>query len=106
MQAEIVRIQERTIVLAAVRLEHYIEELAVLVQKLVDVFDPDACFLLAEFGGNVQVIARSTTDAIDVGIIVRSLHGGGHAKAAAGIIPDSSLEAVRDARVARERGLR
>ena len=94
-EAEVVRIHERTIVIAAARLERYVEELAALAQKLIDLFDPDACFLVAEHQGDVQVIARSTTDAIDVGAIVRGLHGGGHARAAAAILPDSDLEAVR-----------
>ncbi|MDI7275143.1 MAG: CBS domain-containing protein [Anaerolineae bacterium] len=95
-EAEILRIQERAVLVAAVRLEDYVEELASVVHRLVDLFDPDAAFLLAEHERNVQVIARSTTDAIDVGAIVRGLQGGGHARAAAAIIPDSSLEAVRE----------
>lgn len=94
-EAEIVRIQERTILIAAARLERYVEELASVVHKLVDLFDPDAAFLLAEYEGAVQIVARSTTDAIDVGDIVRRLQGGGHAKAAAGVIPHSDLETVR-----------
>jgi tRNA nucleotidyltransferase (CCA-adding enzyme) len=95
-EAEFVHVQERTVIIAATRLEHYVEELAALVHKLVDLFDPDACFLLAEYQGHVQVIARSTTDAIDVGAILRQIHGGGHAKAAAAVVPDSSLDGVRE----------
>jgi tRNA nucleotidyltransferase (CCA-adding enzyme) len=95
-EAEIVRIHERNVVIAAVHLEEYVDELASVVHKLVDLFDPDACFLLAEYQGNIQLIARSTTGAIDVGAIARHLHGGGHAKAAAGVISGSSLDAVRD----------
>jgi tRNA nucleotidyltransferase (CCA-adding enzyme) len=94
--AEFLRVQERTIVVAALRLERYVEELAALAHKLVDLFDPDACFLLAEYQGHVQVIARSTTDAIDVGAIMRQLQGGGHAKAAAGVLPESTLDEVRE----------
>ncbi len=95
-EAEIMRIHEHAVLIAAVRLERYVEELASVVHRLVDLFDPDAAFLLTEHEQNVQVIARSTTDAIDVGAIVRGLQGGGHARAAAAIIPDSSLEAVRE----------
>ncbi len=94
-EAEVLRVQERTIVIASVHLERYVEELSSLVQRLVDLLDPDACFLLAEHQGNVQVIARSTTDAIDVGAIVRNLQGGGHAKAAAAVIANTDLETVR-----------
>ncbi|HOQ98786.1 MAG TPA: CBS domain-containing protein [Anaerolineae bacterium] len=94
--AEFLRVQERSIVIAAVRLERYVEELATLAHKLVDLFDPDACFLLAEYERNVQVIARSTTDAIDVGALLRQMHGGGHPKAAAAVVPESSLGAVRE----------
>ena len=95
-EAEIVQIQDRAILLATAHLERYVEELAALVHKLMDLFDPDACFLLAQYERTVQVIARSTTDAIDVGAIVRSLQGGGHARAAAAVLPSTTLEAVRE----------
>lgn len=95
-EAEVIRIQERTVLMATARLERYVEELAALAHKLVDLFDPDACFLLTEYQGDVQVIARSTTDAIDVGDIVRHLDGGGHSKAAAAMVPDTGLEEVRE----------
>ena len=82
-ESEVVRIQERSILMATLRLDHFVEELSALAQRLTDLFEPDACFLLAEHAGDVQVIARSATDAVDVGAIARQLHGGGHAKAAA-----------------------
>ncbi|MGQ9684463.1 MAG: CBS domain-containing protein [Anaerolineae bacterium] len=94
-ESEVVRIQERAILMATLRLDHYIEELSALAQRLADLFEPDACFLLAEYAGNVQVIARSTTDAVDVGAIARQLHGGGHAKAAAALVERASLAEVR-----------
>ena len=95
-EAEVLRVQERTVVIACVRLEHYVEELAALAHKLVDLFDPDACFLLAGYDSKVQVIARSTTDAIDVGAVLRSLQGGGHPKAAAAVLSDTEMDTVRE----------
>ena len=94
-ESEVVRIQERSILMATLRLDHFVEELSALAQRLTDLFEPDACFLLAEHAGDVQVIARSATDAVDVGAIARQLHGGGHAKAAAALVENTPLQEVR-----------
>jgi len=75
-------------------LDDYVDELSSLVHQLTTTYDPDGCFLLAECEGDVQVIARSTTEAIDVAAILRPLGGGGHSKAAAALVPRSTNAAV------------
>lgn len=70
------------------------EELSTLAHKLRDLLDPDALFLLVQTRGGVQLIARSTTDNIDVAEIAAHFGGGGHDRAAAGLIRSRSLESV------------
>lgn len=94
--AEVETVQGRSILIAPVVLDVYVDELSTLAHQLTDVYEPDGCFLLAEFERDVQVIARSTTDAIDVGAIVRHLGGGGHPKAAAALVQDTSIPEVRE----------
>jgi tRNA nucleotidyltransferase (CCA-adding enzyme) len=68
------------------------EELSSVAHKLRDVLDPDALFLLVNTRGGVQLIARSTSEDIDVAQIAARFGGGGHARAAAGMISDGELE--------------
>lgn len=81
----------RSICIAAIKLDRYVDELSSLVHPLMDMYEPDACFMLAEFENSVQIIARSTTDAIDVGGLLHGFGGGGHDKAAAGRVEGRDL---------------
>lgn len=72
------------------------EELSTLAHKLRDQLDPDAIFLLILTRGGVQLIARSTSDNIDVSAIAAHFGGGGHDRAAAGLIRDRDPKDVHD----------
>ncbi len=87
-------IRGRNICLASVALGRYVDELSTLVHQIVDMYEPDACFVLAEHENNIQIIARSTTDAINVANLLREFGGGGHSKAAAALIQKEKLEDV------------
>ena len=70
------------------------EELSTITHKLRDLLDPDALFTLVNTKSGVQFIARSTSDHINVAEIAAYFGGGGHERAAAGLIRDRSLEDV------------
>lgn len=70
------------------------EELSTIAHKLRDVLDPDALILLIATGGGVQLIARSTTDQINVGELAAAYGGGGHPRAAAALIHEDDPEAL------------
>jgi tRNA nucleotidyltransferase (CCA-adding enzyme) len=70
------------------------EELSTVAHKLRDLLDPDALILLVQTRSGVQLIARSTSDHIDVSNIAAQFGGGGHARAAAGLIRDRKLEDI------------
>ncbi len=70
------------------------EELSTIAHKLRDLLDPDALFLLVKTHSGVQMIARSTTDSIDVAEIAARFGGGGHSRAAASLIHGLDLEKV------------
>ncbi|MGD2058862.1 MAG: CBS domain-containing protein, partial [Anaerolineales bacterium] len=63
-----------------------VEEISTLAHKLRDVFDPDGLFVLVEMQDSIQMVARSATDALDVGDIAEFFGGGGHDRAAAALI--------------------
>ncbi|HBY07023.1 MAG TPA: hypothetical protein DEH22_04290 [Chloroflexi bacterium] len=62
------------------------EELSTVAHKMRDLLDPDAILLLITIRGGVQLIARSTSDQIDVAKIAAHFGGGGHSRAAAALI--------------------
>lgn len=83
------------IVTTAVRAPDYQEEISTLAHKLWDVLEPSALFVLVGLNDHVQLVARSTTNDIDVAEVATRFGGGGHARAAAALIRNRALESVR-----------
>lgn len=86
-----------TIVVSTARAEGYVEEISTLAHKIRDLYDPAGLFLLVDLGEHLQLVARSTTDAVDVGHIADHFGGGGHTRAAAALIRDRDMEAAKQA---------
>jgi len=84
-----------TILVAAATAEGYVEEISTLAHKIRDLYDPAGLFLLVDLGEHLQLVARSTSDAVDVGHITQHLGGGGHTRAAAALIRGETLEVTR-----------
>jgi len=82
----------QTILIAAVRVKEYVEEISSVAHQLNQLYDPSALFLLVQMGGQIQMVARSKTEAIDVAEITRAFGGGGHATAAAALIHSRGLK--------------
>jgi tRNA nucleotidyltransferase (CCA-adding enzyme) len=86
----------QTIVIATASALGYLEEISVLAHKLRDLYEPAALFLLVELESGTQMVARSTSDAVDVAGVARYFEGGGHSKAAAALVRDRPLSEVRE----------
>jgi tRNA nucleotidyltransferase (CCA-adding enzyme) len=65
---------------------HVDEEISTLAHKLRDLLDPDALFVVVYTQDGVRIVARSTSDAIDVSKVMAEFGGGGHDRAAAALI--------------------
>ncbi|MFN2146021.1 MAG: CBS domain-containing protein, partial [Anaerolineales bacterium] len=87
-------IHGNTVMVGRVDARHTDEELSTIAHKLRDLLDPDAIILLVEIGSGVQMIARSTSDQVNVGKIAKIFGGGGHPRAAAALIRESDIKAV------------
>ena len=88
-------IRGRSICISSVVLESYVDELSSLIHQIMDMYEPDACFMLAQHDQSIQIIARSTVNAINVADLLREFGGGGHSKAAAALVKGADLEHVR-----------
>lgn len=95
-EAEILDIHGHTIILASGDASAIDEELSSIAHKLRDLLDPDALFVVVKVRSGIQMIARSTSDHIDVSKVVSLFGGGGHERAAAALIRDKSLDIVLD----------
>jgi tRNA nucleotidyltransferase (CCA-adding enzyme) len=89
----------QSIIISTATVPEPVAEISTLAHKLHDLYEPDALFMLVDMGNRIQLVARSSSDAIDVGEIALALGGGGHSRAAAALIKDNSLPGVFDALV-------
>lgn len=90
--AELLTVCGQQIVIASAQAHGVVDETATFARRLMDLLEPQAAFVLLDLGSRIQLVARSTTDIIDVGRIGAMLGGGGHARAAAAALSDLSLE--------------
>lgn len=66
----------QTILIGAVRVPEYVPEISTLAHQLMTLYDPSALFLLAQMRNEIQLVARSKSEAIDVAEIARAFGGG------------------------------
>ncbi|MFW6082547.1 MAG: CBS domain-containing protein, partial [Chloroflexota bacterium] len=92
--SETYEIDGHAVVIAAETVPGFTEGLSTLAHKLRDLLEPSALFMLVALDGRIQLVARSTTDDIDVSSVAKHFGGGGHARAAAALIHDRDLEDV------------
>jgi len=82
----------QAVIIATARAKDYVEEISTLAHRVRDLFEPEAVFLLVDLGDRIQLVARSSSDNVDVGTIAKALGGGGHARAAAALIRKGTLQ--------------
>jgi tRNA nucleotidyltransferase (CCA-adding enzyme) len=90
-RVEMHEIGGQTVLIGAVRVKEYVEEISTLAQQLMALYDPNALFLLVQMRSEIQLVARSKSESIDVAEIARAFGGGGHATAAAALIHSRGL---------------
>ncbi len=84
-----------SVVIATAYAPNYSDEISTLAHSLRDVYEPAGLFLLVDLDDRIQMVARSTSDAVDVGRIAKELGGGGHARAAAALIRNRRVDEVQ-----------
>ena len=82
------------VVIAAGRSDKYVNDVSSLANNIRQLYDPAALVLAAHMNGHTQLVARSTTDEINVGELMRAFGGGGHPRAAAAFVEAQPLDEV------------
>lgn len=93
---QILTIDGWSILLASAAIQGDTPQLAVLAEKLADLYAPSVIGLaISSNHHGTQIILRAATDAIDAGAIARGFGGGGHAAAAAAFVRGQGCESVQ-----------
>ncbi len=87
-------VEGHSVVIAVERVPGFTEGLSTVAHKLRELLEPSALLMLVALDGRIQLVARSTTDDIDVSVVAKHFGGGGHTRAAAALIHDRELEDV------------
>lgn len=86
--------EQPVVVAAATAPEGFADEISSVVHRLRDQLSASSLFVLVALGRDVQLVARSVSDYVDVSLVARALGGGGHNRAAAALVVGQSLTAV------------
>ncbi len=84
------------IVIADVSMEHYLGDFAYLAHKLMEMEKFEVLFALGLMGDRITVVARSRRKDFNVGLVCKSLGGGGHAYAASASVRNKTMQEVRE----------
>ena len=88
------RLHGQTMAVAtAVAPEGFNDEISSVAHRLRETLVPGGLFVLVQLGEDVQLVARSSHEDVDVSVVARELGGGGHSRAAAALVVN---EAVKD----------
>lgn len=90
-------INNTPVVLAEASMEHYLGDFAYLAHRLMEMEKFSVLFAIGIMGDRIQVVARSRSDAVNVGDICAELGGGGHALCGIGLRPfhDPSMKCAK-----------
>ncbi len=83
-----------TVSIAHASCDSYIADIAGMTHLVRDMENPDVLFLAVAMEKRVCLVARSRVSEVDVGEVMRSFGGGGHASAASATLQGQSLKQV------------
>ncbi|MBC7292523.1 MAG: hypothetical protein H5T84_00205, partial [Thermoleophilia bacterium] len=72
----------------------YVDGLSIIAHKLMELVNAEVLLQAVAMENRVFVTARSRAGSVDVGALLRTIQGGGHAQAASAVVKDGSPEEV------------
>lgn len=88
------QIEGHTILIATATIEEPVPSIATVAHQMATLYEPHALLILVQVDEDVQLVARSSVDEVDVGEIARYFGGGGHSRAAAAFIYHTPVNEV------------
>ncbi|MDD4362979.1 MAG: CBS domain-containing protein, partial [Atribacterota bacterium] len=74
----------------------YVEGLALVTHKLIEIINCDIIFVLVDMKNKIYIVGRSNRPSVDVGLILKEIGGGGHSQAASAVIKNKNLPEAED----------
>jgi tRNA nucleotidyltransferase (CCA-adding enzyme) len=93
---ELLNVNGVGIALATATADHFVEDLAYVVSRMMELENLSALIVLVRMGKQVCLIGRSRSKALDLSTVTKEFGGGGHANAASANIRDRTLVEVRE----------
>ena len=94
--AETRQVRGLSFVIACAESERYIDDVAVLAHKMMEMMGLSTLFVLVAMDNKVQLVIRSRLGTVNAAHIAREFGGGGHPSAAAASIKNMSLSQARE----------
>ncbi len=91
------RINGIEITTTTISTDHYIKDMAAIVQKMMQIENTSVLFAIARMGNKVSIIARSKIPEVNAGAIIAQLGGGGHPYAASATVKHKTLAQTEEA---------
>jgi len=88
-------IHGHSVTITATQSDEYVEGIASVTQRLMNIWDSSALFTLVTMQQKMQLVCRSRVDDIDVSQVAELFGGGGHPKASAATIKGEEIESIR-----------
>lgn len=82
------------IIIASAEMNDHVDGINSVTANVSQLYDPDALFVVVGMPNYVQIVARSSIDAVDVAGIMAEFSGGGHARAGAAAIQGGVLSDI------------
>lgn len=95
-QPEKLEIHGYNIIIASAEMSDHVDGINSVTANVSQLYDPDALFVVVGMPNYVQIVARSSIDAVDVSEIMAEFGGGGHARAGAAAIQQGVLTHTLD----------
>ncbi|MBN4062753.1 MAG: polynucleotide adenylyltransferase [Alkaliphilus sp.] len=84
------------VMIATAEHDSYVGELGTMSEKIIQMQNCDAVFLVVKMLNRCYIVGRSVPDEINVPLVLKQFHGGGHNKAASATIKDGEVQVVRE----------
>ena len=87
-------VQGYNVTVCTAQSDSFVEGINSVTDHLREILDADAIFVIVQLPNNIQLVCRSTTDAIDSSFVAQNFGGGGHPRAAAAAIYKHSVASI------------
>jgi len=84
-----------SIVIATAQVEYYVDDVAILAHKMMEMMELAVLFVLVAMDNKVQLVIRSRLGTVNAAAIAREFGGGGHPSAAAASIKNMGLSEAK-----------